>query len=75
MSSKRKYSVTVTPDQEGEKFSPSVCNCRVCKDMHVAQIEWDTFTPDTGLQKRMKEIIEKLEKEGIDKSRRVPKFS
>lgn len=75
MSTKKKYSVTVTPDKEGENFSPSFCSCNACKSMHIAQIEWDTFTPNTGLQIRMKEIIEKLEKKGIDKSRNVPKFT
>ena len=75
MSSKRKYSVTVTPDQKGEKFSPSFCNCNACQAMHIAQIEWDTFIPDTGLQKRMKVVIEKLEKQGIDKNRSIPTFN
>ena len=56
-----KYSVTVTPDVEGEKFTPSLCNCNACRSMHMAQLEWDTFTPTTELQFRMKEVVSKLE--------------
>ena len=58
---KRKYSVTITPDIEGEKFTPSECNCDTCKSMHMAQVEWDTFTPKTELQFRMKEVVNKLD--------------
>jgi hypothetical protein len=62
MSTKRKYSVIVTPDNEGERFTPSQCNCNACKSMHIAQIEWDTFIPKTELQFRMKEVVRKIEK-------------
>ena len=74
MSTKRKYSVTVLPDKDGEKFSKSSCNCDICLAMHTSQIEWNTFKPTTSLQYRMKEIINKLETQGIDKKRRIPKF-
>ena len=74
MSAKRKYSVTVLPDKDGEKFSKSLCNCDICMAMHTSQIEWNTFKPTTGLQYRMKEIIAKLETKGVDKSRHVPNF-
>ena len=66
MSTKRKYSVTVTPDKDGENFSPSNCNCNVCQNIHKAQAEWDAFIPKTGLQHRMKQIVEKLEKDFAD---------
>jgi len=62
MSTKRKYSVTVTPDKEGEKFTPSLCTCDVCRSMHASQLEWDTFTPTTELQFRMIDVVKKLEK-------------
>jgi len=58
---KRKYSVTVTPDKDGEKFSPSYCDCNVCQNIHKAQLEWDTFIPNTGLQYRMKQVVKKIE--------------
>lgn len=63
MDSKRKYSVTVIPDEEGENFIPSSCKCKECKLMHSAQIEWDTFKPETILQKRMKAVVSKIEKD------------
>ena len=74
MSTKRKYSVTVLPDNDGEKFSRSSCNCHFCLKMHASDVEWDTFKPNTRLQYRMKEIVSKLQNQGIDKKRPVPKF-
>jgi len=58
---KHKYTVTVIPDEEVEAFSPSSCTCKTCILMHVAQLEWDTFKPETRLQFRMKEVISKIE--------------
>lgn len=69
MSIKRKYKVTVVPDDEGEKFTPSLCNCNACRSMHIAQLEWDTFTPTTELQFRMKEVVQKLEQKNSKKSK------
>ena len=76
--SKREYSVTITPDIEGEKFTHSDCNCDICKSMHIAQVEWDTFTPKTKLQFRMKEVINKLDlpknkKKAKDKAKKKAK--
>lgn len=62
MGTKRMYSVTVIPDNEEKKFSPSMCTCSQCKLMHMAQLEWDTFTPNTNLQKNMKKVISNIEK-------------
>ena len=45
--STKEYSVTVTPDSEKEQFTVSTCDCRACRLMHMAQTEWDTFTPRT----------------------------
>ena len=74
MGTKRKYSVTVLPDNDREKFSRSLCNCNFCLGMHISDVEWDTFKPNTRLQYRMKEIVSKLQNQGIDKNRPVPKF-
>ena len=74
MRTKRKYSVTVLSDKDGEKFSKSLCNCDICLHMHTSQIEWNTFKPTTNLQYRMKEIVAKLETKGVDKNRSVPEF-
>ena len=60
MSTKRKYSVTVTPDTES--FIASVCNCRECTLMHRAQVEWDTFIPQTHLQRGMKDVVARIER-------------
>jgi hypothetical protein len=61
MGTKRKYTVTVIPDEEGEPFSPSSCKCKECMSMHIAQLEWDTFKPETHLQRKMMAIVAKLE--------------
>lgn len=61
MSTKQKYSFTVIPDEESEMFTPSSCNCEACAAMHKSQLEWDTFTPRTHLQRGMKEVIARLE--------------
>ena len=61
MGTKRTYSITVISDEEGEVFSPSSCTCMECVSIHTAQMEWDTFTPETQLQKRMKMTIANIE--------------
>ena len=61
MGSKRKYSTTVVPDEEVEDFSQSLCTCKDCTMMHVSQLEWDTFIPETHLQKRMMATIKEIE--------------
>ena len=60
MSNKQKYSFTVIPDEEGESFTPSSCDCKACTTMHATQLEWDTFTPRTHLQRGMKEVIARI---------------
>ena len=61
MGTKRVYSVTVIPDNEEKEFSPSMCTCSQCQLMHMAQLEWDTFTPNTNLQKNMKNVVSSIE--------------
>lgn len=56
-----KYSVTIVPDHEGEPFSESVCRCEICLSMHLANIEWDNFAPQTALQRNMKKVVSKIE--------------
>mgnify|MGYP001340934119 CR=1 FL=1 len=65
MGAKRKYSVTVVPNED-EHFSSSKCKCEICRNMHLSQLEWETFVPKTQLQKRMKNIINKLELEASE---------
>ena len=61
MHTKRQYSVTVLPDREGEQFSSSLCSCKECIDTHNSQREWETFVPKTKLQRRMFDVINKIE--------------
>jgi hypothetical protein len=68
MSSKREYTFTVIPDKETEKFTVSNCSCEICKSMNNTQIEWDSFSPKTNLQKRMKKTIKVLEKKIVKKN-------
>ena len=52
--------IMVTPDTDN--FTVSVCNCRECTLMHQAQVEWDTFTPQTHLQRGMKDVVARIER-------------
>jgi hypothetical protein len=61
MSTKRKYSVVTIPDKKAETFSPSSCSCQKCKLMHISQLEWNSFIPETNLQKQMMTVIETIE--------------
>jgi len=60
---KKKYTITITSDNEEESFSTSSCTCKECELMHSAQSEWDTFVPKTNMQKRMLNIVSKIEKD------------
>ena len=61
----KEYSVTVVSDDE--KFTSSKCKCLSCKKMHISQVEWDAFTPRTNLERRMKEVIARIEARESDK--------
>jgi len=69
---KSEYTVTTVPDNEGEPFEPSSCSCDACHEMHRSNREWETFVPQTALQRRMKAIVLKIEK-GIKKRERPQK--
>ena len=45
----------------GETFTRSECDCDICKSMHIAQLEWDTFTPKTKLQFKMKKVVQSIQ--------------
>ena len=66
--STKKYSVKVTPDSKEEQFTESSCNCNECRLMHMAQLEWDTFTPRTNLQQEMKKVVSRIETRERDKT-------
>ena len=50
-----------TPERPGEEFTPSMCNCLECTRMEMASREWDSFTPKTALQRRMKNVVSNIE--------------
>lgn len=56
------------PDTPKEKFSRSSCDCELCLKMHLSVLEWNTFTPTTAMQRRMMEVISKIEKQEVNSS-------
>ena len=46
-------------------FAKSVCKCEFCSSMHLAQQEWDTFVPETTLQKNMIQVVAKIEESDV----------
>lgn len=63
---KRKYIVTIIPDNEETRFTESSCTCEYCKNMRFAQEEWKSFIPKNYLQKNMKKVIKKIEDKILD---------
>ena len=59
----RRYSVTTVPDEACEEFTRSSCDCKTCVRMHLSILEWNTFVPKTALQKSMKKVVAKIEKD------------
>lgn len=51
--------VLISPDEDN--FTPSVCECEFCQDMHKSLREWDTFTAKTAVQRNMLRIVDRLE--------------
>jgi len=47
--------------EEDEKFSPSLCECETCDQMHASVKEWKKFKSTTALQRGMKKIVAKIE--------------
>jgi hypothetical protein len=56
---------------EQETFTRSNCDCNFCASMHNSIQEWDTFVPETNLQRRMKETVARIENRISDKPRRI----
>ena len=48
--------------EDNVKFKKSKCKCKICKDYESINKDWEKLEPKTRLQKRMKYIIEKIEK-------------
>lgn len=48
-------------ENETEKFTESQCDCLSCLQMKISVSEWDSFNPETALQKRMKDVVKRIE--------------
>jgi hypothetical protein len=63
MSVRNKRNVLIIPDNESEQFTQSSCECTECKSIHFSIEEWDTFESSTAVQRGMKRIVSKIEKD------------
>ena len=55
---------------EGEAFTKSDCACEFCIGTHLANREWETFAPETALQRRMMDVVKKIE-DGVHTGPRI----
>lgn len=46
---------------ETEKFTQSECDCDFCNSMHEAQEQWETYQVKSNLQRRMKNVVNRIE--------------
>ena len=55
---------------ESEEYK---CNCLECQQGRLDSLEWNSFVPLTNLQKRMKEVVKKIEdrEKNKEKKRKV----
>ena len=51
-------------------MNESDCNCVQCNQMRLASLEWDSYQPTTNLQRRMKEVVKKIEDREERKNKR-----
>jgi hypothetical protein len=51
--------VIITADDE--PFTQSECTCDFCISMHEAQEAWETYEVKTHLQRRMKNVVNRIE--------------
>jgi len=54
--------IIITADNEPtDKFTQPICTCETCKGMNTGSIEWETFSTKNNLQRRMKEVVARIE--------------
>jgi len=46
------------------------CLCLECKQIRLASLEWDSYKPTTNLQRRMKEVVKRIEEREERKKKR-----
>ena len=51
-------------------MNESDCKCLECEQIRLASLNWDSYVPVTNLQKRMLEIVKRIEDREIKKKRR-----
>jgi len=56
----RKIIIT-NDDEPADKFTHSTCVCKVCEGMKTGSKEWDEFSPKNNLQRRMKDVVKRIE--------------
>jgi hypothetical protein len=54
--------IIITKDDEpADKFTHSKCVCKVCEGMKTSSKEWDEFIPNNNIQRRMKDVVDRIE--------------
>ena len=48
----------VVKDSDMEEYSKSLCKCPVCKRFNKAVLKWDTWVPETDIEKILKKVID-----------------
>jgi len=48
-------------DKQEDKFTHSTCECNVCEGMKTGSKEWKEFSPKNNLQRRMKDVVDRIE--------------
>jgi len=51
-------------------MNESECNCLECQQIRLASLEWDTYVPTTSLQKRMLEVVKRIEDREKEKKKK-----
>jgi len=51
-------------------MNDSECKCVECAQMRVSALEWEKFVPVTNLQKRMLEVVKRIEEREERKKKR-----
>tara|TARA_B110000037_G_scaffold64054_1_gene78186 strand:- start:339 stop:599 length:261 start_codon:yes stop_codon:yes gene_type:complete len=44
-----------------DKFTHSTCVCNTCEGMKTMSKEWEEFSPKNNLQRRMKDVVNRIE--------------
>ena len=56
------HKIIITDENEStDKFTHSSCVCKVCEGMRTSSKEWDEFSPKNNLQRRMKDVVNRIE--------------